>query len=281
MESPFIGAEAVDLGAVHKYGLRTRFRAIYPGVYLPRDVAPTFRQRAEAALLWSHRGGVLAGLTAARIHGAKWIDDGAPIELIWSNGRPPAGIRVAKEQLAADEAALRAGLRVTTAARTAYDIGRRGALNEAVARLDALGSATAFSAQAVEELAAKHPGARGVRQLRSALELYDAGAQSPQETWLRLLVIDAGFPPPRTQIPVRVSGRIKYYLDMGWEDVKIAVEYDGDHHRIDRAQFKRDILRLEELADLGWIVIRIAAGTPRHETIARLHRAWQTAAKVR
>jgi hypothetical protein len=49
----------------------------------------------------------------------------------------------------------------------------------------------------------------------------------------------------------------------------------------DRAQFNRDIVRLEELADLGWIVIRIAAGTTRHEIVARLQRAWAAASKVR
>lgn len=281
MESPFIGAEALDIGVVHKYALLTRFRRVYPGVYLPRDVTPDFRQRAEAAWLWSGRDGVLSGLTAARLYGAQWIDDGLPIELIWSNARPPRGIRVYKEQLTDGERAFRASLPVTTIPRTAYDIGRRGRLGEAVAHLDALGNAAAFSAEAVEELAVSHRGARGLRQLRTALALHDGGAQSPRETWLRLLLIDAGFPKPRTQIPVSVGGRVKYYLDMGWEDLKIAVEYDGDHHRTDRAQFNRDILRLEDLADLGWIIIRIAAGTPRHEIIARLRRAWETASKVR
>lgn len=278
MESPFIGAEALDLGVVNKYRLRSQFRVIHPGVYLPREVTPNFRQRAESAWLWSRRGGVLAGLTAARLHGAKWMNDALPIELIWSNGRPPPGIRVFKEHLLGDERGLRASLPVTTPARTAYDIGRRGRLEEAVARLDALGNAARFDAAAVAEMADSHRGARGIRQLRKVLALHDAGAQSPQETWLRLLVIKAGFPKPQTQIPVR-AGRRTYYLDMGWPDLKIAVEYDGDHHRTERSQFTWDIVRLEELAALGWIVIRIAAGTPRESIIARLHRAW--ASKVR
>ena len=68
---------------------------------------------------------------------------------------------------------------------------------------------------------------------------------------------------------------------MGWEDLKIAVEYDGDHHRTDRAQFARDITRLEELADLGWTVIRVAAGTPTREILDRVRRAWHKASKVR
>lgn len=279
--SPFIGTEALNLGLVHKYALLTRFRAIYPGVYLPHDATPTFRQRAEAAWLWSHRSGVLSGLTAARLHGAKWVDDGLPIELIWSNARPPSGIRVFKEQLTESERGLRASLPITTVVRTAYDVGRRGQLADAVARLDALANATPFTAASVADLADAHRGARGVRQLRCALTLYDGGAQSPQETWLRLLITDAGFPRPRTQIPITVGGRVKYYLDMGWENLKIAVEYDGDHHRTDRSQFAKDISRLEELAALGWVIIRVAARTPREEVLARLRRAWVAASKVR
>ena len=55
-----------------------------------------------------------------------------------------------------------------------------------------------------------------------------AGAQSPKETWLRLVLIQAGLPRPQTQIPVYDEfGEVIAYLDMGWEDVKVAVEYDG------------------------------------------------------
>ncbi len=281
MVAPFIGAEALNMGLVRKHELRSRFRTLYPGVYFPRTATPGFRQRAEGAWLWSRRGGVLSGLTAARLHGAKWIDDTLPIELNWSNGRPPPGIRVSKDHLAGSERALKAGLPVTSVQRTAFDIGRRGRLGEAVARLDALGNAVGFTAAAVNELVEAHPGTRGLCRLREALALHDAGSQSPRETWLRLLIVGAGLPRPETQIPVVVNGRPKYYLDMGWEDLKIAVEYDGDHHRTDRAQFARDITRLEELADLGWTVIRVAAGTPPREILDRVLRAWHNASKVR
>jgi very-short-patch-repair endonuclease len=83
-----------------------------------------------------------------------------------------------------------------------------------------------------------------------------------------------GFPRPRTQIPVVVDGYVKYYLDMGWENVKVAVEYDGDQHRTDRAQFAKDVVRLEELADLGWMVVRVVAGTSPAEVVRRVRRAW-------
>ena len=92
------------------------------------------------------------------------------------------------------------------------------------------------------------------------LDLVDGGAESPRETWLRLLLINAGLPRPQTQIAVYDRrGRLVARLDMGWEDVHVAVEYDGGHHRTDERQFAWDITRMEMLHNAGWIVIRVTA----------------------
>lgn len=281
LDGPFRGVEALADGLVTKHALRSKYVAHFPGVYFPRATMPSFRQRAEAAWLWSHRAGVLSGATAARLHGAKWFDDALPVELMCSNGRPPSGIRAHQDRLGAAETELRSGLPVTTVPRTAFDVARSGTLLEAVARLDALGNATGVTAAEIADLAGGYPGARGVRQLRRALACYDAGAQSPRETWLRLLVTGAGFPKPQTQIPVVVGGRNKYYLDMGWPELKLAVEYEGDQHRTDRAQFARDITRLEELTALGWTIIRVAADTPVHLIVGRLRRVWEATPRMR
>ena len=53
------------------------------------------------------------------------------------------------------------------------------------------------------------------------------------------------------------SGSFVARLDMGWPDLKLAIEYDGDQHRTDRKQYVRDIRRYEELIRLGWVVIRV------------------------
>lgn len=270
---PFLGSEAVAGGILRKHELRSRYRIVHPDVYVARDVVLTFRARAEAAWLWSRRGGVIAGLSAARLHGSKWISDAEPIELAWRNARPPQGVRTCAVQFSEGEVGLVASLPVTSLVRTAFDVGRKGSLGQAVARLDALGNANRLNIDDVVSLADRHGGARALCNLRKALSLCDPGAESPRETWLRLFVMNAGFPRPRTQVPVS-----RYYLDMGWENVRLALEYDGDHHRTDRAQFARDITRLEELADLGWTVIRVAADTRPDDVIYRLQRAWETRA---
>lgn len=84
----------------------------------------------------------------------------------------------------------------------------------------------------------------------------DGGAQSPKESWLRLVLVDAGLPRPVTQIRV-TDGRLVAYLDMGWEQQMVAVEYDGEHHRTDRSQYVKDIWRAEMVSRLGWTVIRV------------------------
>ena len=244
-----------------------------PDVYVTRDQQLTVRQRAVAAWLWSHRQGVLAGLTASAWHGSKWVDDHLPAELICSNTRPPRGIQTHNMQLRPEEYELVAGLPVTTPQRTAFDIGRRKPTGPTVAQLDALLRATGIKVDEVYEIAEQHRGARGLRQLETVLGLVDAGSQSPKETWLRLLLIEAGFPRPTTQIPVITADGTRYYLDMGWEELMVAAEYDGEQHRLDPWEYRNDIHRREAIDRLGWITIRVLAGDRRAGIVARVRDA--------
>jgi hypothetical protein len=273
VDDVFIGSEAVRLGQVSPYRLRTRYRAIYPDVYVSSFATPSLRTRCTAAWLWSRRRGVLAGLAAAAQHGSQWIGDDEPIELIWRNPHPPAGVITRNLRIEADEITHVAGVPVTAAARTAFDLARQLHVGEAVARIDALLRATPFSPEEVLLLAKRYPGARGLRRLRSALPRVDPGAASPKETWLRLLLIEAGLPAPTTQIPVQENWRLVACLDMGWEQYKVAAEYDGDHHRANRGQYARDQQRLRRLGELGWIVVRVIAEDEPEDVVRRVRRA--------
>ncbi len=212
------------------------------------------------------------------MHGSRWIADDVPVELIWPNARPPRGVKTRRDRLLSGEVERVDGIWVTTVARTAFDLGRRGGpLDGCIERIDALGNATGLAVDAVMAVARRHPGSPGVRKLPAVLELYDRGAESPRETWLRLVLIRAGYPRPRTQIPVGGAyGQPTYFLDMGWDDVKLAVEYDGDHHRTDSAQFAKDIVRMEFVNELGWQVIRVAKANRPADVLARVQRAWQS-----
>ncbi len=277
-EWPFLGSEALERGLLRKHHLRAFYRAVFPDVYAPLDAKLGIDQRARAAWLWSHRQGVLAGLTAAALHGAKWVDDSLPTEIIWPNARRPAGLRTYDFILRPDEYEFRGAMRLTTLARTAFDLARRPPLHDAVARLDALGNATGLTGEQVRDIAGRHRGARGLRQLEQVVALYDPGAASPRETWLRLLLIRAGYPRPQTQIPVRSpDGRRRYYLDLGWPELMLAVEYDGEQHRVDPTQYAYDIARSEDLAEVGWTRVRVVKRTRQADVLARVARAWSAA----
>jgi hypothetical protein len=118
----------------------------------------------------------------------------------------------------------------------------------------------------------RYPGARGHKRARLLIDMMDAGAESPKESWLRLVLVIAGFTPPTTQIRV-TDGQFVAYLDMGWEHQRVALEYDGDHHRTDREQYVKDIRRAEMLERLGWHVVRVIKEDRSRDIVERVSRA--------
>ncbi|GBG36155.1 hypothetical protein [Mycobacterium montefiorense] len=274
MGEPFIGSEAVAAGITSPNQLRRHFTRVFRDVYVSQGTELTPLLRACGAWLWSRRRGVIAGFSAAALHGSKWVDNARPVDIIHDNRHPLPGLQIWGDRIESDEFELIAGVPVTTAVRTALDLGCWYPTMTAVAAVDALARATELKTADVELLAARYRGRRGVERARVSLDLVDPGAQSPKETWLRVVLIQAGLPRPQTQIPVLDDcGNAIAYLDMGWEDVKVAVEYDGDHHRSDRSQFGWDIRRLERLQHKGWIVIRVVAGDRPADIVRRVRAA--------
>jgi hypothetical protein len=275
MKDPFLGSAALAAGDVTPYELRSRYVALHKDVYLSRDVELTAVLRAKACWLRSRRRGVLAGHSASALHGAKWIDPALPAAIIDVNRYVTAGVQTWEERIEEDEICVIDDMRTTTPARTALDLARRLPLGVAVAAVDALAQATELKLPDVDLLLDRYRGRRGLITARAALALVDSGAQSPKETWLRLLLADAGFPPVRTQIAVRNEwGWVEAYLDMGWDDVRVAVEYDGDQHRSNRRQYVKDIRRVEMLERrYGWLVVRVVAEDHPDDVVGRIAEA--------
>lgn len=273
MANVILGGEAVRAGVATRHELARDYTKLYRGVFVRKDVEITLRERAIGAWLATGRKGVVAGSAAAALHGAPWVDPTTPIEITGVKGRPQEGLVLRTERVAPDEATRRSGLPVTTRERTAFDLGRHLDRFGALARLDALMWDQHYDIADVLDLADRHPHARGVKQLRELLPLVDGGAASPRESMLRLWLLDCGFPRPETQIPVFDESRPVAFLDMGWSEYGVAVEYDGDHHRKDRQQYVKDIARLRMLQQLGWIVIRVIAEDRPQDWLARAEKA--------
>ena len=258
---PFRASEALTAGRVTRDGLHRRHVLVYPGVWVGRDVELTARLRAEAAWHWSRRQGVLTGLSASAVHGAKWIDAGESAELVHTNRRTPAGLVVHADTLLPGEVTRVAGMRLTTPQRTVFDLSRRLKGVAAVQRIDALMNATQIKAEDVEPMIAAHPRVWGLGELRRTLPLVDGGAESPYESLTRYLLVQRGFPKPETQIVVLDEyGEIFAVLDMGWREYGVGVDFDGAHHWTDSRRRNWDVERYGYLPELGWIDIRVSAG---------------------
>jgi hypothetical protein len=256
---PFIGTEALAAGAVTRRTLVSRHKMVYRNVYLAKGVKLTPVRRAVAAWLWSGRNATIAGVSAAALHRSLWIDADLPAELIRPETCRVEGIVIHRNRLRDDETCLVRGMPVTTPTRTAFDLGRRNRLETAITRVDALANAAGVKRDDVALLAESHRRARGMVQLRRVVELMDGGAESPQETRTRLLLIAAGFPKPQTQIVVvDERGEFVARVDMGWKEWKVGIEYDGPQHWDDPDQHALDIDRLAKLAAQGWVIIRLS-----------------------
>lgn len=214
-----MASEALASGAITRQELRSKYVKVHRDVYALKGLTLTARHRAIAAWLWSHREAILVGNSAAAMLGTKWIEDDELAEIARVRHPSAKGIVVRSGAIAADEQWMRSGIPCTSPGRTAYDIGRFTAPDHSIVRIDALLNATRFGVEDVEAIAARYPGARGIRRLRSTLQLVDAGAESPQETRLRLILVRGGLPRPVTQIPVANEwGRVVRRIDMGWPD---------------------------------------------------------------
>lgn len=274
MGKVFLGSEALAAGLVTRHELTRWHRRMFPDVYISKDQTLMLRDRIYGAWLWSRRRAVVAGVAASVMHGASYADVDIAIELIARNGRPPAGLVVRNDTVADDEIVHVGGMPVTTQERTAFDLGRYLPRLATVQRLDAMMWARQFSVDDVLLLAKRYPGARGLKGLRTALPLVDGGAASPQETRVRLLLIDAGFPRPQTQIlVVEGRGRLVAVPDMGWREFGVVVNYDGDHHRTNRGVYVKDQHQKRKLESMGYIVIRVIAEDSDADIIARVERA--------
>jgi hypothetical protein len=269
MSEVFVGTERLARGGLTKGQLRWNYRSIYPDIYVPRAAAPSLSLNTIGAWLWSGRNGVIAGRAAAALHGALWVDATTAIEMIWRSSRAPSGIVVRNERIRADEIVDIDNISVTNPARTALDLARHLSRDVAVRHLDALARATGVKACDVLTLAERYPRARGLRRSAVALNLMDPGAQSPRETWLRLMIIDAGFPRPRTQIRVS-DGFSEALIDMGYDEPMVGLDYDGQQHSVDRARYVHDIGRAELIERQGWIDIHVVAEHSRRFILHRL-----------
>lgn len=174
-----------------------------------------------------------SGLTAAWLHGIDVTPDD-PIEATAPkhagvSGR--AGMMLRRSDLRNDVVTVR-GIRTLSVARMLADLCGRLSLTEAVVVADAALHSGRIRIQELAAWADAKPRRHGIRALRRVIALADPATESPMETRLRMVLVLAGLPRPKAQVPIHDSyGRFAGRPDLYYEAARLAIEYDGDVHR--------------------------------------------------
>ena len=116
------------------------------------------------------------------------------------------------------------------------------------------------------------PRFRGSLTLLRVLPQVRTGVGSPQETRLRRSIVRHGLPEPAVAHPVVLDG-ITFHSDLSYPDLRIALDYEGDHHRTDARQWESDIRREELFREAGWVYLRVTRSTNMLLLLDRLAQA--------
>jgi hypothetical protein len=240
---------------------------IVRGVLVDARCADELSTRVGALDLVRPPDAVIGRRTAAWLRG---IDARGPsqtgpmdVECVVPVGRTPLrrpGVRCYSAPLLDDVEEV-AGVPCTTAVRTAMDLLRYLPRHLGLGAADAMAHAGMFDVDTLRERVDGWRGGRNIVRARRLAALCEPLTESFGETWTRLRILDAGFPPPEAQVPLSHDGRSEYRLDLGYPDRRLAVEYDGVEFHTSRSDRRHDDVRRARIRDMhGWQVLVVGRG---------------------
>jgi hypothetical protein len=261
---PFTTQQARDLAmtprqvrnAVHEGQLRREFR----NVYVDAKVPDSRTGRLRAVKLVMPGGAVACSETAAWLYGLDVFAPGQrhrfePSFLVEHSRTKVEHVGTAGRQaiLHSDDVDFIDGLYVTTPVRTVSDLLRRMYRPYALAAADAFAHAGLVTPDEVVEYVARLKGYRGIVQARSLAYIIEPLTQSPGESWQRLRMLDAGFPPPQPQFEVVDEFGRSFFIDLPYPERLIGSEFDGREFHTDTEHLLHDQERRTYLSDVyGW-----------------------------
>lgn len=240
-----------DLASQLDWALRNQeLTTLLPGVYALPEVASSLPVRLRAVGLWDPDAIVTGSAAAAACFWPELRVDDIDLALAGSRaiGRP---YRVERRRIPPEWVTTVGGVRMTTPALTAIDLCPQleGDAIDRVLRLRAASLADLW--------AALHsaPGRRD-NSLRRTL-LLDSRDEpwSKAERVMHRLLREHGITEWIANYAVSVGGR-RFYLDIAFPDLKVAIEVDGKIHATDLQVFESDRQRQNLLLIDGWQVLR-------------------------
>lgn len=210
------------------------------GLAARSSVPPVF-SHVSAALLW--------GLTLWKVPARPEV-----VLRFAGTGRDLDVVRH-RQHLPDDHVVEIAGVRVTDLERTTIDC---VAQLTPLAGLVLADSALAAGARPglLADLVAQGRGTRGIARVRHVLRFADPGAESAYESASRFVLLRAGLPVPKTQVPVTTRLGTTW-SDWGWPDLGILGEYDGRAKYSDTDALIAEKRRQDAILDAGHRLVRV------------------------
>lgn len=237
-----------------RHQIDRRFRSgqlirVHAGVYAVGHPRPEAIARSAAAVLACGDAAVLGYLSAATVWGMRPTWPRIP-EVIVPAKRRPRGIRIhVHPTLESRDIRRHRGIRVTSPARTLYDIAPRLTAAQAARAANEARLNRHLRPRDLEDILSRYPGAA---ILRALVEQPTGPTRSEFEDRFRAFALAYGLPTPT--LNARVAG---YEVDALFPAHKVIVELDGYEYHQGRRSFERDRERDAALLAAGYVTIRI------------------------
>lgn len=225
------GLTTSDIETRIRNGKLTRLRrGIYalPGNPLPED---HHRRLIHASTTAVNDSNVVSHVSAAVLHSLPVPRNQLGLvtmtRITPGHGEHSDRMRVRHTPLAPDEVTILDGVRVTTLARTVFDLSRSLSFEWGVMACDAA-LRKGLDAAALRWATRRHPRLRGSPRARRVADFGDPRSESPAESLSRVQIARAGLPAPELQFEIFDNdGVFVARSDFAWPELRLIGEVDG------------------------------------------------------
>ena len=225
--------------------------AVHTGIYALGHAPQAFADRAYAAVLACGRSAFLSHGSAASLWGIydRWW---TPFEVIVETARRRPGIRVHRAALAKEDVRRHLGIRVTSPARTVFDIAPRLTDKALTRAVNELRIKRLLKLEQLAELTTRLPRHRGASRVKPLVETSRGPTRSELED--AFVAFTERFGLPRPEMNARVAG---YEVDALFREQRVIVELDGYEFHGTRQAFEKDRERDATTLAAGYRTVRI------------------------
>ena len=257
---PFLSRESRSLGVSRRRLATDEFRSVFAGVSVASVVPDTVVVRARSAILLAPEGAVVSHWTAARLWGGVVPDnEWTHISFMRDVHFRVRGIKHHRFRHRLDIKRWH-GVPITSPEQTFCHLARHLGLVDLVALGDRLVKKGRCSPAGLVAYADAWPSQCRTEACQAA-HLVREGVDSAPETALRLLMVLAGLPEPQVNIRIHdADGNVRFRIDLGFEEEKLAIEYDGRWHDEDEQRKYDEARRTTLSTEEGWtfVVVKTA-----------------------